>query len=294
MWLANIFYWGCNQFITQRTLAARDVWHGRMGVVFAGFLKLLVPLLVVFPGIIAFRLYDASTGLLRDQFALAKGDLAFPTLVKQLLPVGINGLVMAGLLGAVMSHIASLLVSSSSIVTLDVYQRYFRRDATGPEVIRAGRWVALAVLIVATIAGFFLRDITGIFTFIQKYWSIAYPAICAVFLAGFFYRRASARGALTALIVGPVWALLFTAAENAGVVPKVAFLVRAGADFIFCCAMIWLLRTRGADLPVRATVDRTFTPEAAAIIDSVPWYKSFGFWSGVLLLTILALYVWFR
>ena len=185
-------------------------------------------------------------------------------------------------------------MSSSSIVTLDVYQRYFRKDATGPELIRVGRWTSLAVLIIATIAGFFLRDLKAIFTFIQKYWSIAYPAICAVFLAGFFYRRANAKGALTVLICGPVWALLFTAAENAEVVPTVAFLIRAGADFVFCCALIWLLRTKGDALPASATVDRTFTPEAAALLDAVPWYKSFGFWSGLLLLSVVSLYVYFR
>ena len=83
LWLANIFYWGCNQFITQGTLSARNVWHGQMGAVFAGFLKLLVPVLVVLPGIIAYRLYNPASGLLRATFTLDKGDLAFPTLVKQ-------------------------------------------------------------------------------------------------------------------------------------------------------------------------------------------------------------------
>ena len=86
MWLANIFYWGCNQFITQRTLAAKSVWHGQMGVVFAGFLKLLVPVLVVLPGIIAFRLYNPETGIAKSEFVMEKADMAFPTLVKQLLP----------------------------------------------------------------------------------------------------------------------------------------------------------------------------------------------------------------
>ena len=122
MWLANIFYWGCNQFITQRTLAAKSVWHGQMGAVFAGFLKLLVPFLVVMPGIIAFKLYNVDTGLLKDQCVLESihADRAFPTLVKQLLPVGFTGLVMAGLMGCVMSHIASMLSASSSILTLSL------------------------------------------------------------------------------------------------------------------------------------------------------------------------------
>jgi SSS family solute:Na+ symporter len=292
MWLANIFYWGCNQFITQRTLAARSVWHGQMGVVFAGFLKLLVPVLVVLPGIIAFRLYDPATGILRHEYALAKGDLAFPTLVKQLLPAGFTGLVMAGLMGAVMSTIASLLASSSSIFTFDIYHRHLKPKAEGRELIRVGRLATFVVLVVATVIGWFLRDLTAIFTYIQKYWSIAYPSICAVFLAGFFYKRASARGCLAALIAGPVWAALFTVAEAQGWVLKLAFLTRAGLDFLFCWLLIWVLRTRGAVSP-QAVVDRSFPPDVAAAMKTVPWWRSFGFWATVLLFCVLALYIRF-
>ncbi|MBI5686198.1 MAG: hypothetical protein HZC54_14085 [Verrucomicrobia bacterium] len=203
-----------------------------MGVVFAGFLKLLVPVLVVLPGIIAFRLYDADTGLLRNVCVLEKADLAFPTLVKQLLPAGFTGLVMAGLMGCVMSHIASMLSASSSIITFDIYKNYVRRAATSHELIRFGRITTLLVLIAATIVGFFLRDLKAIFIYIQKYWSIAYPSVCALFLAGFFYKRATARGALIAIIVGPVWALTFTLAESAKLVPEIPFLTRAAIDFI--------------------------------------------------------------
>jgi SSS family solute:Na+ symporter len=292
MWLANIFYWGCNQFITQRTLAARSVWHGQMGVVFAGFLKLLVPVLVVLPGIIAYRLYDPSCGLLRGQYSIVKGDLAFPTLVKQLLPTGLTGLVMAGLMGAVMSTIASLLASSSSIFTFDIYKRYLKPKAENAELIRVGRIATFSVLIGGTVIGYFLQDLKAIFTYIQKYWSIAYPSICAVFLAGFFYRRANAKGCLVAVIAGPVWASLFTAAEMNNLVPTMAFLTRAGLDFLFCCFIIWLFRTRG-EVPPEAVVDRSMPADVAAQLAAVPWYKSFGFWSTILVLSVIALYVRF-
>jgi len=176
LWLANIFYWGCNQFITQGSLSARNVWHGQMGAVFAGFLKLLVPVLVVLPGIIAFRLYNPATGLLREACVLQKGDLAFPTLVKQLLPAGCTGLVMAGLVGCVMSHIASMLAASSSIITFDIYKQYFRKGGEDGNLVRVGRVATTLVLIVAVVVGFFLRDLKGIFIYIQKYWSIAYTS----------------------------------------------------------------------------------------------------------------------
>ncbi len=293
MWLANIFYWGCNQFITQRTLAARSVWHGQMGVVFAGFLKLLVPVLVVLPGIIAWRLYDPAEGLLRGQFTLAKGDLAFPTLVRRLLPPGFTGLVMAGLVGAVMSTIASLLASSSSIFTFDIYQRHLNPAAGGRRLILVGRLATLTVLVVATVAGWFLRDLTAIFTYIQKYWSIAYPSICAVFLAGFFWPRANARGCLAALLLGPLWAGLYTVAEGRDWIFTLPFLTRAGIDFLFCWALIWWLRSPADAVPAQARIDRSFPPAALAEMRALPFYQRFGFWSAVLLACIAALYVRF-
>ena len=292
LWLANIFYWGCNQFITQRTLAARNVWHGQMGVVFAGFLKLLVPVLVVLPGIIAFRLYGPDTGLLRHVCVLEKGDLAFPTLVKQLLPAGFTGLVMAGLMGCVMSHIASMLSASSSIITFDIYKNYVHRDASQHDLIRFGRIATLVVLLCATMVGFYLRDLKAIFFYIQKYWSIAYPSVCALFLAGFFYRRASARGALIAIVLGPLWALGFTLAESAGWVPAIPFLTRAMIDFLFAWFILWFFRERG-EIPERAIVDRSLPPDIAAELAAIPWYKSFGFWSLVLVACVVALYVRF-
>jgi len=293
MWLANIFYWGCNQFITQRTLAAKDVWHGQMGVVFAGFLKLLVPVLVVLPGIIAFRLYAPDTGLLRTQCVLEKADLAFPTLVKQLLPAGFTGLVMAGLMGCVMSHIASMMSASSSIITFDIYKNYFRRNAASTDLVRFGRIASLLVLLAATGVGYFLQDLKAIFIYIQKYWSIAYPSVCALFLAGFFYRRASAKGALIAIIAGPAWALLFTLAESAKLVPAIPFLTRAAIDFLFASGVIWLFRSPLNAIPPQAVVDRSFSPEVIAYMKTVPWWRSFGFWSTVLVLCVIALYIRF-
>ena len=298
MWLANIFYWGCNQFITQRTLAARNIWHGQMGVIFAGFLKLLVPFLVVLPGIIAFKLFNAETGLLKAQCVLksTEADRAFPTLVKQLLPSGCTGLVLAGLMGCVMSHIASMLNASSSILTFDIYKHFMRKEATNAELIRFGRWASFVILVTATGIGFFLRDLKAIFTYIQSGWSFAYPAICAVFLAGFFYQRANAKGCLYALFAGPIWATLFTLAEHFRWVPwakPVPFLFRAGLDFVVCCIVIFALRTRGSVIPAQAIVDRSFPPEAVAYMKMIPWWRSFPFWATVLAICVVALYVRF-
>ncbi len=293
MWLANIFYWGCNQFITQRTLAAKSVWHGQMGVMFAGYLKLLVPILVVLPGIIAFRLYQPEVGLLCDEFALSKADLAFPALVKNLLPPGISGLVMAGLMGAVMSTIASLLTSSSSIFTFDIYKRHLMPDASSKQLVRMGQITTFVVLVVATIFGYYLRDLTAIFTYIQKFWSIAWPAVTAVFLSGFFFKRATAKGCIIAMITGPAWAILFTVAEAMEWVPRFAFLNRAGLDFLFCCLIIYIFRNTTGQIPAKAIVDRSFSAEAQAEVESVPWFLRFKFWSLLLIAIVAALYIYF-
>jgi solute:Na+ symporter, SSS family len=293
MWLANIFYWGCNQFITQRTLAARNVWHGQMGVIFAGFLKLLVPLMVVIPGIVAFHLYNPDTGLLRAEHVLTQGDLAFPTLVRQLLPAGFTGLVMAGLVGCVMSSIASMMAASSSIITFDVYRKYVRHQATSAELVRFGRIMSLLVLVTATVVGYFLRDLKAIFIYIQKYWAIAYPSVVALFLAGFFYKRATARGAITAIVAGPLWAILYTISEELGVLPAIPFLTRAAIDFLFAFGIIYILRNRTDKLAANAIVDRSFSPEVADYMKSIPWWRSFGFWAVILVICVAALYVRF-
>lgn len=291
--LANIFYWGCNQFITQRTLAARNVWHGQMGVVFAGFLKLLVPLLVVLPGIITFFLYNAENGLLNNEHVLTKADLAFPLLVKSMLPGGLSGLVMAGLLGAVMSTIASLLTSSSSILVYDIYKARFNPDASPKKMVSMGRITMLTILIVATIAGYFLRDLEGIFIYIQKYWSIAYPAIVAVFLGGFFYKKATAKGSLLAIIIGTSWAIMINIAELAEWIPTIPFLNRVIIDFLICAFIIWIFRQKSGPIPEKAIIDRTLSDEDAAHLKTVPWYKGFRIWSIILLLIIAFLYIRF-
>lgn len=293
LWLANIFYWGCNQFITQRTLAAKSVWHGQMGVVFAGYLKLLVPVLVVLPGIIAYRLYDPGSGLLSHEFTISKADLAFPTLVKNLMPAGISGLVMAGLMGAVMSTIASLLTSSASIFTFDIYKRQINPDADDRQLIRKGQAVTFLVLVIATVFGYFLRDLSAIFTYIQKFWSIAWPAVTAVFLAGFFYKRATAKGSLITLVAGPVWAILFTVAEANEWVPPIAFLNRAGLDFLFCCLIIFLFRNKSGEIPSNAYVDRSFSEEALLEVKRVPWFLQFRLWSTILIAIVAFLYIRF-
>jgi SSS family solute:Na+ symporter len=230
---------------------------------------------------------------MRDQHILEKADLAFPVLVQEMLPAGLSGLVMAGLLGAVMSTIASLLTSSSSILMYDLYQARINPDVSPRKMVRLGRLAILIILIVATIAGYFLRDLDAIFIYIQKYWSIAYPAIVAVFLGGFFYKRATSKGSLLAIIIGTSWAILVNVAELAGWIPTVPFLNRVIVDFLICAFIIWVFRQKTGNIPAKAYIDRTLTDEAREQIRRVPWYGKFELWSIVLLLIIAFLYIRF-
>ena len=182
--------------------------------------------------------------------------------------------------------------ASSSIITFDIYKSYVKKNANDADLIRFGRIITLIILVLATFIGFFLRDLPAIFIYIQKYWSIAYPSVCALFLAGFFYPRANAKGSLIAIIVGPLFASLFMVAEAYSLVPTIPFLTRAMIDFTVVILIIWCFRTRG-EVPASAIIDRTMPAAVAAELAAIPWYKSFGFWSTILVLSVITLYIRF-
>lgn len=182
----GIWYNCTNQFIVQRCLGARSEWDARMGVVFAGFMKIVLPLLVVIPGIVAFKLYPG----------LADKDQAFPTLVRELVPVGLSGVVMAGLASGMLSHISSVLNSSSTVFTMDLYKPFLGRQASEAHLVRVGRLSAFAILAVATLlALWFTRRKLGVFDVIQNVGAWVAAPISAVFLLGVLWRRTTAAAA---------------------------------------------------------------------------------------------------
>lgn len=196
----GIWYNCTNQFIVQRCLGARSEWDARMGVVFAGFMKILLPLLVVIPGIVAFRLYPG----------LPDKDLAFPKLVRELLPVGLSGIVMAGLASGMLSHISSVLNSCSTVFTMDLYQPLFGRGKSNGHLVRVGRISGFVILLIATLlAIWFTRGQHSVFLLIQDIGAWVAAPIAAVFLMGVLWRRATAAAATFVLWFGfPFTALL--------------------------------------------------------------------------------------
>ncbi len=196
IWVPNIAYWGLNQFISQRTLAARSLAEGQKGVLFAALLKLLIPFLIVMPGIAAYQLYANE---------IAIGDQAYPELMARLLPPGLRGVMFAALFGAVMSSLDSMLNSASTIFTLDIYSRHVVKEELEPRrAIRIGRIATGLFVIVGCLLAPQLASVGGIYEYMQRVWNFIWPGILAVFLVGMILPKAPPRAATVALLISPL------------------------------------------------------------------------------------------
>ncbi|GAB4019559.1 sodium:solute symporter family transporter [Spirosoma koreense] len=201
MWLNNLYYWGCNQYIVQRALGA-DLKTARAGILFAAFMKLMIPLIVVIPGIAAYVLYQ--TGPFRtamtDAAGVVKPDHAYPVLMN-LLPIGMKGLAFAALTAAIVASLASKCNSISTIFTLDLYKKYVDKNASDQKLVRVGRWAVVVSFAIAIGLAPILRSLDQVYQYIQEYTNFITPGIFAIFLLGFFWKRATNRAALTVAIL---------------------------------------------------------------------------------------------
>ena len=227
LWVANLYYWGCNQYIIQRALAAKSLGEAQKGLVFAGFLKLLLPLIVVVPGIIAYVL--VQDGRID---ALGKPDEAYPTLLA-LLPSGVKGLAFAALVAAIVSSLASMMNSISSIFTMDIYKSHINKNISDQGMVKVGRITSVVALLIACFASQFLSNLDQIFPYIQEFTGFVSPGALAIFLSGFFYKRATANGALAAAIGTFVFSILFYF-----LLPDFPFMDRMAIVFLLCMALI--------------------------------------------------------
>lgn len=202
IWIPNFYYWGLNQYIMQRTLGARSLKQGQVGVIFAAWLKLLIPFIVVFPGIMALQLY-------RDQLVTA--DAAYPLLIKNLIPAGLKGFMFAAIFGAVMSSLDSMLNSASTIFTMDLYKRHFKKDASPSSIILIGRVMTCVFVLIGCLIAPYLGHpkFMGIFHYIQDFQGYISPGILAAFVFGLIFKKAPPSAAITALLLNvPVYGIL--------------------------------------------------------------------------------------
>ena len=197
MLINNLAYWGCNQYIIQRALGA-NLKTARSGILFAGFLKLLIPLIAVIPGIAAYVLYN--NGLFQSSLkenGVVKPDHAYPTLLN-LLPEGMKGLAFAALVAAIIASLAGKANSISTIFSLDIYKPFFNKEASEKKLIRIGRWTVIVSMLVAAMVAPALRTLDQAYQFIQEYVGFISPGVLAIFLLGMFWKRTSSAAALTA------------------------------------------------------------------------------------------------
>lgn len=229
MWVANLYYWGCNQYIIQRALAAKSLDQAQKGLIFAGFLKLLLPLIVVIPGIICFVM--VKDGMIPD---IGKPDNAYPVLLK-MIPVGVRGLAFAALVAAIVSSLASMMNSISTIFTMDIYKAFINKNVSEHSMVTVGRTTSVVALLIACIIAPALSNLDQAFQYIQEFTGFVSPGALAIFLAGFFYKKATSNGALAAALGTFVFSALFKF-----VLPAMPFMDRMGIVFIICCALIFL------------------------------------------------------
>ena len=248
MWVANLYYWGFNQYIIQRTLAAKSLKEAQKGILFAAFLKLIIPLIVVIPGIAAYVMINdpeimARLGAagLQNLPSLEQADRAYPWLL-QFLPVGLKGVAFAALAAAIVSSLASMLNSTSTIFTMDIYKQYINKNASDKSTVNTGRISAGVALIIACIMAPLLGGIDQAFQFIQEYTGIVSPGILAVFILGLFWKKTTNKGAITGALASIPFAMYFKIApkgwSTSSLFVDVPFMDQMGYTFILTMIVI--------------------------------------------------------
>ena len=263
-WIVNLNYWGCNQYITQRALGAK-LETARKGILFAGFMKLFMPIIVMLPGIAAFVLYKNGQlpGFEGGKDGAYSAILAF-------LPDGLKGLAIAALTAAIVASLAGKANSISTIFTLDIYKKYIKKDANEKKMVWTGRLTVLGSMIIAII--FTWKDLLGIggeggFTFIQKYTGFISPGVFAMFILGFFWKRTTGTAAMVGLITGFVLSIFFnnyavsllghenimyTAYLNKNGAYEIPFLINMGWSFVLTIATMIAISLAGPKVNPKA------------------------------------------
>jgi len=271
LWIPNFYYWGLNQYITQRTLAAKSLRHGQLGVIFAAALKLIIPFIIIFPGIMALQLYG-------DQMTGESGtDAAYPLLIRNLVSPGFRAFIFAAISGAVISSLASMLNSASTIFTMDLFKRHWKKDASQRTLIWTGRITTAVFVVLGMLIAPKLGDpnFKGIFTYIQEFQGYISPGILAVFVFGMIVKKAPPAAGVTGLLLCvPVYGFLQWQFGD------IAFLNRMAITFVADLIVMGVITAvaplaEPKVLPVREEFDMRPTP-------SVVWLGA-----GVIVVTLV-------
>ena len=240
MWIMNLSYWGFNQYIIQRALAAKSTREAQKGILFAACLKMLMPVIVVLPGV-------AAVLLAPD---LETPDRAYPSIMT-LLPAGILGLVFAALIAAIVSSLASMMNSIATIFTMDIYRHLIAAGKDEQHLVGVGRTVSLAAIVIALlVARPLLGNFDQAFQYIQEFTGFFTPGVCALFMLGIFWRRTTANGALAAAIGSAAFSIALKL-----LFPELPFIDRVGIVFLLCIATGILVSWSGRPAQHEAAIE---------------------------------------
>ena len=237
LWLTNLGYWGFNQYIIQKGLAAKSLDEAKKGMIFAAFLKILIPFIVCIPGVCAFYIMNGDGEALENlRQTLAGGiersDDAYPFLIRNFTPTFVKGLSFAALAAAVISSLASMFNSTSTLFTMDIYKQFINKNASETKLVNVGRMTSISALIIALLAVYpLMGGIDQAFQFIQEYSAFVYPGVVVIFGLGLLWKRASGAAAVVCAIGTFAFSILFKFT-----LPDVPFLVRSG--YVFICLVI--------------------------------------------------------
>ena len=272
MWIMNLSYWGFNQYIIQRALGAKDIREAQRGVIFAAFLKLLMPFIIVIPGIAA--AYLVSTGQIT---AFDKADQAYPTMMA-LAPVGIRGLIFAALVAAIVSSLASMINSISTIFTIDLVKPLFAREASEQSLVTVGRFASFSALVIALfLATPLLGNSPQVFQNIQNWTGLFTPGIVAIFFLGMFWKRSTEFGGLVAVVASVAlslfWPKLF---------PEMPFMDRVGVVFLLTLALGVIVSFITPNPPAEKVVD----------LKGINFKTDNGFNIGAVVITVILIFLY--
>lgn len=236
LWLTNLGYWGFNQYIIQKGLAAKSLAEAKKGMIFAAFLKILIPFIVCIPGVCAFYIMSQKPELYESLAGeITRSDDAYPFLIRNFTPVVVKGLSFAALAAAVISSLASMFNSTSTIFTMDIYKQFFNKNASEKKLVNVGRMTSVCALIMALIAVYpIMGSADQAFQIIQEYSGFVYPGVVVIFGLGLLWKRASGVAAVATAIGTFVFSILFKF-----MMPDTPFLLRMGYVFVCLCIMFF-------------------------------------------------------
>lgn len=293
--LLGFYFWANNQFMVQRILSSKNINHGRWGALFAGLLKLPVILIMVIPGTIAFLLFREKEVAFQTSAGLCTNlkdctDFTYPTLLFELLPTGLLGLVVAGLLAAMMSSISATFNSASTLITMDFVHKY-RPDMTSKQLVRSGQISTLVLVILASLWAPQIGKYGDLFRYLQDILGYIAPPVASTFILGLFWKRANSRGSIVSLAFG----FLMSGIWVFGIVSEVDhwffqmhFLLRTTVLFVLCVIVHIIASLSAPPPPVEKTDGMTWSPaliaEETAELAGLPWYQNYRYLSVILLI----------